>query len=139
MKLLYCQRFEDEAFKSWIAKPTSNLERDALKILKYNCINEDEMLCNWHPEELGPDLALDLADALGYSNVIYNGPDEYMSVENDPEYGNYYITATPTNVECIIAGYRIMGKHRKVARILKECKRRGIEITNWQRGSQLPR
>ena len=42
------------------------------------------------------------------------------------------------NLDTLIAGYRIAGKHRKTARILKECKRRGIKEVPFVWGYQLP-
>ena len=61
-----------------------------------------------------------------------------MDVYDDPEWGNYRITATPSNIECLIAGYRLLGKHRKVARILKKIKALGIQdmVSNMTPGRQ---
>lgn len=77
------------------------------------------------------------ANALGWSNVTYNGDDEY------PEYfeegfGWNYITAIPSNTATIIAGYRLLGKHRKVAMILKKIKSLGYQgmVFNMKPGRQ---
>ena len=137
MKLVKRQ-FEECAYQSIIAVPTTKLEARMLQNLKYGIISDKAELCNWHPELLGEDLAIWYVNALGYSNVEYNGEDDYMEVYDDPEYGNYRITATPSNLECIIAGYRMIGRHRKVAQILKKIKQLGIEygVRNMTPGRQ---
>lgn len=123
------ERFETNAYFSSVAVPTTKLEARMLQNLKYGIISDKAELCNWHPEWLGKDLAVWYANTLGYSNVDFINNEEYMEVTNDPEYGNYKITATPSNLECIIAGYRMIGRHRKVAMILKKIKQLGIEDT----------
>lgn len=123
------ERFETNAYFSSVAVPTTKLEARMLQNLKYGIISDKAELCNWHPEWLCKDLAVWYANTLGYSNVDFINNEEYMEVTNDPEYGNYKITATPSNLECIIAGYRMIGRHRKVAMILKKIKQLGIEDT----------
>ena len=123
------ERFETNAYFSSVAVPTTKLEARMLQNLKYGIISDKAELYNWHPEWLGEDLAVWYANQLGYSNVDFIDTEEYMEVTNDPEYGNYKITATPSNLECIIAGYRMIGRHRKVAMILKKIKQLGIEDT----------
>ena len=132
------ERFETNAYFSSVAVPTTKLEARMLQNLKYGIISDKAELCNWHPERLGKDLAVWYANTLGYSNVDFINNEEYMEVTNDPEYGNYKITATPSNLECIIAGYRMIGRHRKVAMILKKIKQLGIEdmVSNMVPGRQ---
>lgn len=137
MKLVKRQ-FEECAYQSLIAVPTTKLEARMLHNLKYGIISDKAELCNWHPEWLGEDLAVWYANALGYSNVDFIDTEEYMEVCDDPEYGNYKITTTPSNLECIIAGYRMIGHHRKVAMLLKKIKALGIEygVRNMVPGRQ---
>lgn len=77
------------------------------------------------------------ANALGWSNVTYNGDDEYPEYFEDG-FGWNYITAIPSNTTTIIAGYRLLGKHRKVAQILKKIKTLGIQglVFNMTPGRQ---
>ena len=137
MKLVKRQ-FEENDYVSVVAVPTTSLEARMLQGLKYGIVSDKAELCNWHPEWLGEDLAVWYANQLGYSNVDFIDTEEYMEVCNDPEYGNYKITATPSNLECIIAGYRMIGRHRKVAMILKKIKQLGIEgwVRNMTPGHQ---
>lgn len=132
------ERFETNAYFSSVAVPTTKLEARMLQNLKYGIISDKAELCNWHPEWLGEKLAVWYANALGYSNVDFINNEEYMEVTNDPEYGNFKITATPSNLECIIAGYRMIGRYRKVAMILKKIKQLGIEdqVSNMTPGRQ---
>ena len=119
-------RYEGNDYVSAVAVPTTKLEARMLRNLKYGIISNKAELCNWHPELLGEDLAIWYANQLGYSNVSFFDTEEYM--EYDDQDGNTYkITATPSNLECIIAGYRMIGRHRKVAQILKKIKQLGIE------------
>lgn len=131
-------QFEGNSYVSTVVIPTTKVERGLLQRFKYNLISDKLELCNWHPEWLGESLAIQYANALGHSFVEFNGEDDYMDVYNDPEYGNYRITATPSNLECIIAGYRLLGRHRKVAQILKKIKAMGIEymVSNITPGRQ---
>lgn len=122
-------QFEGNGYVSTVVIPTTKVEHGLLQRFKYNLISDKLELCNWHPEWLGESLAIQYANALGHSFVEFNGEDDYMDVYNDPEYGNYRVTATPSNLECIIASYRLMGRHRKVAMILKKIKALGIEDT----------
>ena len=116
------------------AVPTTKFEKVMLQKLKYDLINKEaDYVNNWHSEECWYN-PLVLADALGYPNVSYNGS---RLVSDDPEYGYVDLSWVPTNLSVIIAGYRLAGKSRKVARILKECKRRGIEAP-FMWGYQLP-
>ena len=130
--------YEGNAYISTVAVPTTKLEAQMLQWLKYDLISDKPELCNWHPEWLGAELAVEYANALGHSKVIFNGTEDYMYVENDPQYGNYRVTATPSNLETLIAGYRLMGRHRKVAQILKKIKSLGIEsmVSNMVPGRQ---
>lgn len=122
-------------FKNGIAIPTTKFEKVMLQKLKYDLIDKEaDYINNWHPEESLVCHPVDLADALGYPNVFYDGS---RMVSDDPEYGYAELSWTPKNLDVIIAGYRLAGKHRKVARILKECKRRGIEAP-FLMGHQLP-
>ena len=132
------ERFESNAYFSSVAVPTTKVECGMLQKLKYNLISDKLEICNWHPEWLNLPLAVEYANALGHSNVIFNGTEDYMDVENDPQWGNYRITATPSNIETLIAGYRLMGRHRKVARILKKIKALGIQdmVSNMEPGRQ---
>lgn len=136
MKLIKRQ-FEENAYASTIAVPTTKLEARMLQNLKYGIISDEAELCNWHPEWLGEDLAVWYANQLGYSNVDFIDTEEYMEYY-DQDGDNYKITATPSNLECIIAGYRMIGRHRKVAMILKKIKQLGIEawVSNMKPGRQ---
>lgn len=136
MKLIKRQ-FEENAYVSTIAVPTTKLEARMLQNLKYGIISDEAELCNWHPEWLGEDLAVWYANQLGYSNVDFIDTEEYMEYY-DQDGDNYKITATPSNLECIIAGYRMIGRHRKVAMILKKIKQLGIEawVSNMKPGRQ---
>ena len=129
-------QFEGNGYTSVVAKATTALENRMLKELKYDLFSEIAEVCNWHPEMLGEDLAIRYANALGYSFVDFNGYDEYLVVLDHE--GTYALTATPSNLECIIAGYRLLGKHRKVARILKKIKALGIQdmVSNMTPGHQ---
>ena len=137
MKLINAH-YEGNAYISTVAVPTTRMEKSMLQALKYEIISDKPELCNWHPELLGEDLAVEYANALGHSNVEYNGSDDYMDVYDDPNWGNYRVTATPSNLECMIAGYRLLGRHRKVAMILKKIKVLGIEdmVSNMKPGHQ---
>ena len=137
MKLVKRQ-FEGNDYTSVVAKATTGLERELLQRFKYDLISDKLELCNWHPEWLGESLAIEYANALGHNSVEFNGEDDYMDVYNDPEWGNYRVTATPSNIETLIAGYRLMGRHRKVAMILKKIKALGIQdmVSNMVPGRQ---
>lgn len=78
-----------------------------------------------------------LANALGWSNISYNGDNEYPEYYDEDGNCNY-ITAVPSNTATIIAGYRLLGKHRKVAMILKKIKSLGYQgmIFNMVPGRQ---
>lgn len=130
--------YEGNAYISTVAVPTTKLEAQMLQWLKYDLISDKPELCNWHPEWLGAELAVEYANALGHSQVIFNGTEDYMDVENNPQWGNYRVTAMPSNLETLIAGYRLMGHHRKVAQILKKIKSLGIEsmVSNMVPGHQ---
>ena len=130
--------YEGNAYISTVAIPTTKVEYGMLQKLKYNLISDKLEICNWHPEWLNLPLAIEYANALGHSQVIFNGTEDYMDVENDPQWGNYRVTATPSNIETLIAGYRLMGRHRKVAQILKKIKSLGIEdmVSNMVPGHQ---
>lgn len=130
--------YEGNAYVSTVAVPTTKVEREMLQALKYDLISDKPELCNWHPEWLGSSLAVEYANALGHSNVVFNGTDDYMDVFGDPKWGDYRVTPIPSNLECIIASYRLMGRHRKVARILKKVKALGIEdtVSNMTPGRQ---
>lgn len=123
-------------FVNNIAVATTKFEKVMLQKLKYDLINKGaDYVNNWHPEVCFVCNPLTLADALGYPNVSYNGS---RLVSDDPEYGYADLGWTPKNLDTLIAGYRIAGKHRKTARILKECKRRGIKEVPFMWGYQLP-
>ena len=135
--ILKKERFETNAYFSSVAVPTTKSEARMLQNLKYGIISDKAELCNWHPEWLGEDLAIWYANQLGYSNVSFFDTEEYMEYD-DQDGDTYKITATPSNLECIIAGYRMIGRHRKVAMILKKIKQLGIEHTvfNMKPGRQ---
>lgn len=135
MKLIN-KTFEGNGYISKVAIPTTRMERSMLAALKYE-LSDHSGLCDWHPEWLGESLAIRYANALGYSKVVFNYEDEFMDyADNDGDI--WQLTATPSNLECLIAGYRMLGKHRKVARILKKIKSLGIEswVTNMEPGRQ---
>ena len=114
--------YKDIGFDRLYAVPSNRLEKRLLEIFKYELINDDEeSLCNWHPEWLGRELSLDYMKALGYTSVYYNGPNKRLTQEFEGE--EYTITAIPSDLKVIIVGYRLLGKHRKVAQIMKDVKR----------------
>lgn len=131
-------KYENNSYTSTVAVPTTKIETIILQWLKYGIISDKAELCNWHPEWLNAPLAIEYANALGHSNVTFIDTEEYMEVNNDPKWGDYKITATPSNLECLIAGYRLFGKHRKVAMILKKIKALGIQdqVSNMAPGHQ---
>lgn len=137
MKLIN-KHYETNAYFSVVAIPTTEVEMKLLHELKYGLVSDKTEICNWHPEWLEKATAVMYANALGYSNVIYNGVDEYMEVNNAPKWGDYKVTSIPSNLECLIAGYRLLGKHRKVSRILKKVRALGIEdqVSNIVPGRQ---
>lgn len=127
MKFVKVQR---ENYSMDVAIATTKFEKEVLQKLKYDLLDDDYVCGNWHPEECAVCHPLDLVDALGYPNASH---DKGKIVD---ERGND-INQKPTNLDAIIAGYRLAGKHRKVARILKECKRRKIYAPDlW--GHQVP-
>lgn len=130
MKLITVQ-FEGNDYISTIAKATTKFEHEMLQKLKYDLLDKEYVCGNWHPEECAIYHPLDLVDALGYPNASH---DKGKIVD---ERGND-INQNPTNLEVLIAGYRLAGKYRKVARILKECKRRKI-YAPYLWGYQVPR
>ena len=109
---------------------TTKLESKMLKELKTDLYEDGTWLSRWQPEKLGKDLAVAYANALGHSGVKYNGADKYMSTKL------YNIVEAPKDLEVIIAGYRMLGRYRKVSRILKECNNRCIEVSNMAPGHQ---
>lgn len=117
----FTKYFENVDFGKLVAVPSNKLEQGFLQALKYNLIDPDELLCDWHPEWLGRELSLDYMKALGFTSVYYNGEDARMTQIFEGE--EYDIVATPSNLKVIIAGYRMLGKHRKVAQILRDVKR----------------
>lgn len=123
MRLKTVQRFADEDFNIVMGVPSNEMERLMLRALKYELIDRDAVFCNWHPERLGGEMAVSYAKALGYKNPKFNGEDNYLTEEFANGEIDFEITATPSNLMTIIAGYRMMGKYRKVARILKEARR----------------
>ena len=133
------RQFEECAFTTLIAVPTTKLEQKMLKALKYDLFDpEDSSMSPWHIERVGGEReTIMLANALGWSNVTYNGDDEYPDTYEDG-FGWTYITAIPSNIETILAGYRLLGKHRKVAMILKKIKSLGYQgmVFNMKPGRQ---
>ena len=133
------RQFEECAFQTLIAVPTTKLEQKMLKVLKYDLFDpEDNSMSPWHIERVGGEReTIMLANALGWSNVSYNGDDEYPDIYEDG-FGWTYITAIPSNIETILAGYRLLGKHRKVAMLLKKIKALGIQgmVFNMTPGRQ---
>lgn len=138
MKLIKRQ-FEENSYVSTIAVPTTKLERKMLKCLKYDLFDpEDQSMSPWHMERIGGEReTIMLANALGWSNVSYNGDDLYPEYR-DEEGNCNYITAIPSNIETILAGYRLLGRHRKVAMILKKIEKLGIQhmVFNMEPGRQ---
>lgn len=132
-------KYENNSYMSTVAIPTTKIEAIMLQKLKYGIISDKPELCNWHPEWLNAPLAIEYANALGHSNVVFINTEEYMEVNNDPKWGDYKITATPSNLETLIAGYRLFSRHRKVAMILKKIKKLGIEdmVSNMAPGRQV--
>lgn len=117
----FTKYFENVDFGKLVAVPSNKLEQGFLQALKYNLIDPDELLCDWHPEWLGEELSLDYMKALGFTSVKFNGDNNRLTQIFEGE--EYDITATPSNLKVIIAGYRMLGKHRKVTKILKDVKR----------------
>lgn len=138
MKFIKVQ-FENYADTSLVATPSNKLEQGMLQVLKYDLFDpEDNSMSPWHMERLGDEQkVVAYANALGWSNVTYNGDDEYPEYFEDG-FGWNYITAIPSNTATIIAGYRLLGKHRKVAQILKKIKALGIQgmVFNMTPGRQ---
>lgn len=138
MKFIKVQHEECD-YQSLVAIPTTKLEREMLQTLKYNLFDpEDNSMSPWHMERIGGEnRTIALANALGWSNVSYNGDDLYPEYQDED--GNLnYITAVPSNTATIIAGYRLLGCHRKVAMILKKIKSLGYQdmIFNMEPGRQ---
>ena len=138
MKFIKVQH-EGNDYVSTIAKATTKLEREMLQALKYNLFDpEDNSMSPWHMERIGGEReTIMLANALGWSNVSYNGDDLYPEYR-DEEGNCNYITAIPSNIETILAGYRLLGRHRKVAMILKKIEKLGIQwsVFNMEPGRQ---
>lgn len=138
MKFIKVQH-EGYADVSTIAIPTNRLEHEMLQTLKYDLFDpEDQSMSPWHMEQIGGEYeTIMLANALGWSNVAYNGDDLYPEYR-DEEGNCNYITAIPSNIETILAGYRLLGRHRKVAQILKKIKALGIQgiVFNMEPGRQ---
>lgn len=109
---------------------TTKLELKMLKELKTDLYEDGTWLSQWHPERLDEERAVAYANALGHSGVKYNGIDKYMSTKL------YNVVEAPTDLEVIIAGYRMLGRYRKVSRILRECNKRGVEVSNMTSGRQ---
>lgn len=127
MKFVKVQR---ENYSMDVAIATTKFEKVILQKLKYDLLDREYVCGNWHPEECAIYHPLDLVDAFGYPNASHDkGKIVYKN--------NMVINHKPTNLDTLIAGYRLAGKHRKVARILKECKRRKIYAPDlW--GYQIP-
>lgn len=117
----FSKRYANDGYDKMVVIPSNDMEQRFLKRLKYDLIDPDELLCDWHPEWLAEEIALDYMKALGYTSVYYNGSGNRMTQEFEGE--EYDILATPSNLKVIIAGYRMLGKHRKVAQIMKDVKR----------------
>lgn len=121
MKLFKTQLFEYEEFKRIICIPTTKWEHTMLQELKYKLIDEDEIMCNFYPERLGERTSIKYMKALGFENPVFHGNDSRLTYEVDGVTCD--LTATPSDIHVLIAGYRMLGKHRKVARIKRELKR----------------
>lgn len=121
-------RFDN--FNNVRVEATTKLESKILKDLKNHLYEDGTWLSSWHPERLGEERAIAYANALGHSMVKYNGFDKYMSTKL------YNIVEAPKDLEVIIAGYRMLGRYRKVSRILRECNSRHIEVSNMIPGHQ---
>ena len=128
MKFVKIKKEDD--FVSAVAIATTKFEKDALQHLKYDLLDKEYVCGNWHPEECKVCHPLDLVDVLGYPNASH---DKGKIVDDN----NMVINWVPTNLDAIIAGYRLAGKYRKVARILKECKRLKIDAP-FLCGYQIP-
>lgn len=127
MKFVIKPWIQNEKVLVTSAIPTTKVEREALKALKYDLM---DVYGYWEPQKLGYPNSCKYLDTLGYTNMVYYGEQFPIECEYDPRepegYQSYDITAAPRDVEVIVAGYRLLGKHRKVARIIKEAKRRGL-------------
>jgi hypothetical protein len=138
MKFIKVQH-EECAFPTLVAVPSNKLEKEMLQNLKYDLFDpEDNSMSPWHMERIGGEgRTIALANALGWDNVTYNGDDLYPETFEEG-FGWNYITAIPSNAETIIAGYRLLGKHRKVAMLLKKIKTLGIQgmVFNMTPGRQ---
>jgi hypothetical protein len=138
MKFIKVQHEECD-YQSLVAIPSNKLEKEMLQNLKYDLFDpEDNSMCPWHMERIGGEgRTIALANALGWDNVTYNGDDLYPETFEEG-FGWNYITAIPSNAEAIIAGYRLLGKHRKVAMLLKKIKKLGIQgiVFNMTPGRQ---
>ena len=120
----------DNNFANVRTLATTKVESKMLKELKIDLYEDGTWLSQWRPERLGKERAIAYANALGHSEVKYNGTDKFMSAKL------YNIVEAPKDLECIIAGYRMLGRYRKVSRILKECNIRHIEVSNMIPGRQ---
>ena len=127
MKFVKIQH-EECTYPSLVAVPANKLEHEMLQALKCDLFDpEDQSMSPWHIEKVGGEReTITLANALGWNNVTYNGDDLYPE-SYEEGFGWNYITAIPSNAETIIAGYRLLGKHRKVAMILKKIKALNIQ------------
>lgn len=127
MKFVIIPWWQNPDYLVTSAIPTTKVEMNMLQDLKYNLM--DNWGC-WEPQLLGFELGCRYLDALGYTNLVFYGKQYPIECEYDPRceaegYQSYYdVTAAPRDVEVLIAGYRLLGKHRKVARLIKEAKRR---------------
>lgn len=125
MKFVIVPWWQNEDYLVVRAIPTTKVERNSLEILKYD-IQDDYGY--WEPQKLGFELGTKYLNALGYPNLTFWGEDGPIECRFDPRepegYQSYDVTAAPRDVEVMVAGYRLLGRHRKVARILKEVKRK---------------
>lgn len=137
-----------------VAHATTQKERLALKVLKYDLFNNESKYPDWNAGRLGIENAMHYMELL-YKDFYTNNPDiinpEFEVTLYDLETGeetievSYYrepnefeqpqrridgkdvVFSTdvvgaliPSNYEAIVAGYKLRGKHRKVAMLKRK-------------------
>lgn len=139
-----------------IAYETTKTERLALKVLKYDLFNNESKYPDWNAGRLGTKEALQYMQVL-YGNLYLNNPEievvpynletgeetvaisywreasEYEDVQThldgkDLVYSTDIVGAwIPSNFKAIMAGYKLLGKHRKYAMLKKKyAKKLGV-------------
>ena len=131
-----------------IAHPTTKTERLALKVLKYDLFNNESKYPDWNAGRLGINEAIQYMEVLYkdlYKNEInpkfeatiydletgeetvevsyYHKPDEPEAPFDDSEVifcTDVVGALIPSNYNAIMAGYKLLGKHRKYAMMKKK-------------------